>query len=511
VSPFSSTPNQRPAVRFQITSNDLLAGVHVKVLFVTIEMSPLAKVGGLADVAGSLPKALVRAGHDVRVITPRHGVTDPAAHGFTPTEERLSVRIAGGGDAAGAVLRGTVGGVPVYLIDIPSMFDRGQVYGEADDSVRWLVFCDAVVAWLEKSTWRPDLIHLNEWHSAFVASRLREQPESVLGRLPRVYTIHNLAIHGGFDDSFAHDAGFGPRQLEPLLASESWMPRSGMGQGILWCDLINTVSPTYAREILEPEYGAGFDPLLRARREDLSGILNGIDYEEFNPATDPRLPANFDAEHYSGHAANKAALQERLGLAGEPETPLIGMVTRLFFQKGADLAVEAIEHQLARRALQFTVLGTGDQGYHEQLLALAERHRGRVAVELAFDADLAQRIYGGTDMFLMPSRFEPCGLGQMIALRYGSVPVVRRTGGLADTVREAADGNGFVFDLAVAPALSDALNRALDAFLDAERWRGLVERGMRDDNSWGVAAKEYERLYDRAIERAVIAQNPARG
>jgi starch synthase len=287
-----------------------------------------------------------------------------------------------------------------------------------------------------------------------------------------------------------------------------------MGQGLLWSDLVNTVSPTYAQEILTPEYGAGLDPLLRARQDSLYGVLNGIDYEEFNPATDARLPAAYDAGDFSGHSVNKAALQRRLGLEEALSVPLIGMVTRLFYQKGADLAVEAVEAALEAGRLQFAVLGTGDQQYHDQLTALAGRHPGAVAVELAFDADLAQLIYGGSDMFLMPSRFEPCGLGQLIALRYGSVPIVRRTGGLADTVREwtgsNGSGNGFVFEGESASELAEAIERALSVYLDAGEWRHVVASGMSENHSWSTAAGEYAALYERAAYAARRPSNPVR-
>lgn len=478
----------------------------MKVLFVTVEMSPLAKVGGLADVAGSLPKALRQAGHDVRVVMPRHRSIDPAKLG-AERGPAIAIGVAGGGEAAGQVFMAAVGGVPVYLLDLPALFDRPQVYGEADDNARWVGFCDAALAWLTASDWQPDVLHLNDWHAAFVASRLRARPELPPAALPRVYTIHNLAIHGDFDEAFAAAACLDERVLKSPLASERWVTRCGMGQGILWCDAINTVSPTYAHEILTPEYGTGLDPVLRARERDLSGILNGIDYEEFNPAQDPRLPARFDAEHFEGHAQDKAALQRRLGLNEDAGVALVGMVTRLFYQKGADLAADAVEALLAGGApLQFAVLGTGDQQYHEQLLALQQRHPGNVSITLAFDADLAQQIYGGTDLFLMPSRFEPCGLGQMIALRYGSVPVVRQTGGLADTVHEwnASDGtgNGFVFADADAGQLAQALARALAVFARPEEWWRLVRRGMAEDNSWHGAAQEYVRLYEQTAAAA---------
>jgi starch synthase len=484
----------------------------LKVLFATVELSPLAKVGGLADVAGSLPKDLHSLGHDIRVVMPLHGIIDRARHGLQRTSVTFKVADVGGALLDGTVWRYTLGSVPVDLLDVPAVFDRPALYGEADDDRRWLVFCEAVLAYLAECGWTPEILHLNEWHTAFIGTRLREQPQQPLARLPRVYTVHNLAIHGGFSQEFAQRAGLTSASLASPLAWEAWVSHSGMGQGLLWSDVINTVSPTYALEILNAENGSGLDPLLRVRQDSVYGVLNGIDYKEFDPATDPRIRANYDERDFSGHAVNKQALQETLGLERDAGAPLIGMVTRLFFQKGADLAAEAIEQLLATGPLQFAVLGTGDQQYHDQLTALAARHPGRVAVRLAFDADLAQSIYAGTDMFLMPSRFEPCGLGQMIALRYGSVPVVRRTGGLADTVQEwnGVEGNGFVFDEATAAALVAALERAISTYFDADEWRRLVARGMSSDNSWRLAAGEYVHLYERAALAVHDAGNPAR-
>ena len=486
----------------------------MKVLFVTVEMSPFAKVGGLADVAGSLPKALVGQGHDVRVIMPRHRSMAAAAEAFTPVAQ-LAVRTIDGAEHNGQVLRGSAaGGVTVYAVDVPTLYDRAQVYGEADDTARWLAFCDAVLNWAAASDWLPDVVQLNDWHAAFVASRLRQQPAHPLATLPRVYTIHNLAIHGEFDDAFAHAAGLDARALTSPLAAEPWMTRNGMGQGILWCDAVNTVSPTYAEEITTPEYGTGLDPLLRARRADLRGILNGIDYDEFDPTADARLPARFSAADLDGKAATKAALQRRLGLDVSADAPLAGIVTRLFYQKGADLAVDAVDSLLGGSPLQLAVLGSGEAQYQDALTTMVARHPGRVGVVLGFDADLAQWIYGGSDMFLMPSRFEPCGLGQMIALRYGSAPVVRRTGGLADTVRAwdgpTGAGNGFVFDEASADALRAALERALRVYAQPDEWRALIARGMADDYSWRTTAGDYVRLYELAAERVGSGQSSAR-
>jgi starch synthase len=478
--------------------------VPMRVLFATVEMSPLVKVGGLADVAGSLPKALVQRGHDVRVVMPLHGVVDTAKYGFQRIVADLPVETPRGPELAG-VWQGEIAGVTVYLIECADMFERPQVYGEPDDTQRWLFFCDATLEALPRLGWQPEVLHANDWHAAFLATRLRDGRAHPFAALPVVYTIHNLALKGDFDEGFAHanalrvHPGYDTGVAEQMLYS-------GMAQGIVHADAINTVSETYAREILTAEFGAGLDGLLRRRQDDLFGIVNGIDYDEFNPATDPRIPSHFSVDNVPARAAVRAALQRFAGL-DESASPIVGIVNRLFWQKGADIAVEAVDRLLQEGAgFQFIVLGTGDEQYHRQLQELESRFPSAVKVFLKFDPDLAQLIYAGSDMFLMPSRYEPCGLGQMIAMRYGSVPVVRRTGGLADTVPDAdqhpATGRGFVFDAPEGGPLADALRRALAAYADSARWRAIQLRGMRADLSWNEAAGHYVRLYQAAAERA---------
>lgn len=476
----------------------------MRVLFATVEMAPLVKVGGLADVAGSLPKALVKRGHDVRVVMPLHRVIDTATYGFRRVLENVAVQTPRGPEQAG-LWEGRVNGVTVYLVECADMFERPQVYGEPDDTQRWLFFCDGLLAALPLLDWQPDVLHLNDWHAAFTASRLRADLAHPFARVPVVYTIHNLALKGDFDEGFATANALHLRPTsDPGVGDE--LLRSGMAQGIVHADVVNTVSETYAREILTPEYGAGLDGLLNRRANDLFGIVNGIDDEEFNPATDPRLPAHFSAANLAPRAEVRAALQRMAGLQ-QSDAPVIGIVNRLFWQKGADIAVEAVGTLLdAGAPLQFIVLGTGDEQYHQQLLDLERRFPSAVKIYLKFDPELAQVIYGGSDMFLMPSRYEPCGLGQMIAMRYGSVPVVRRTGGLADTVPDAdedrVNGRGFVFEAPEGSALAATLRRALAAFADRDRWRELQLRGMRTDFSWNEAAGRYVRLYETAAERA---------
>ena len=468
------------------------------ILFAVVEMSPLAKVGGLADVAGSLPKALVQAGHDVRVMLPLHAGIDTAAYGFRPVLADVPVGTPRGPERA-SVWQGTVGGVTTYLVEAMDMFERPNIYGEPDDTQRWLFFSDAVLATVPPLGWMPDVLHLHDWHTAFVAARLRADPSHPLARAALVYTIHNLALRGDFDAAFVEANGLVLPRVEGVRAADL---RNGMALGILSADLISTVSETYAREILTPEYGAGLDPLLRRRAADLVGIVNGIDPEEFDPATDARIPACYSAAAPTPKRENKAALQLECGLPEEPAIPVVGVVNRLFWQKGMDVAAEGVEAVLGQMPLQFIVLGSGEERYERQLLELEERHPESVKVVLGFEPELAQRIYAGSDIFLMPSRYDPSGLGQMIAMRYATVPVVRRTAGLADTVPDDDEhpgaGTGFAFDAAEGPALAEALRRALRAYHDTDRWRSIVHRGMTRDLSWNQAAPRYVELYKRA-------------
>jgi starch synthase len=474
----------------------------MRVLFAVVEMSPLAKVGGLADVAGSLPKALVAAGHDVRVMLPLHADIRTAEWGFARVLAEVHVETPRGPERV-SVWQGRVGSVTTYLIEAMDLFERPQIYGEPDDNQRWLFLSDAVLATVPQLGWMPAVLHLHDWHVAFVAARLRADPKHPLAAAATVFTIHNLALRGDFDETFVeanHLVLPPPDGLDPADL------RNAMALGILDADMVSTVSRTYAREILTPEYGAGLDPLLRWRQHDLVGIVNGIDEAEYDPATDPRIAAHYSADNPAAKALDKAALQKECGLPVDPALPLIGMVNRLFWQKGADIAVAGVGTVLAEMPLQFVVLGTGEREYEAQLEALAARFPHAVTVVLGFDTDLAQRIYAGADMFLMPSRYEPCGLGQMIAMRYGTVPVVRRTGGLADTVPDDDEhpnaGLGFVFDAPDGDALAQALRRAIRAYHDQDRWRAIIYRDMTHDFSWHDAAKKYVRLYERAIAKA---------
>jgi starch synthase len=471
----------------------------MRVLFAVVEMSPLAKVGGLADVAGSLPKALVQHGHDVRVMLPLHAGIDTAAYGFRRILADVPVQTPRGPEQV-AVWQGTVHGVTTYLVEAAELFERPHIYGEPDDTQRFLFFSDAVLAVTPKLDWMPEVLHLHDWHLAFALVRLAAAPGHPMARCAALYTIHNLALRGDFDETFVEANDLRLPRVEGMRPQEL---RNGMALGIVCADVISTVSETYAKEILTPEYGAGLDPLLRRRAADLFGIVNGIDPEEFNPAADPHIAARYSAADPSPKAVNKAALQREIGLPEEPGVTLAGVANRLFWQKGMDIAAAGVAELLQRTPMQLVLLGTGEPVYEEQLKELEARFPRYVRVVLDFNLALGQRIYAGSDLFLMPSRYEPCGLGQMIAMRYGSVPVVRRTGGLTDTVPDddahPGAGTGFAFVPPDGPALAEALGRAIHAYSDRERWRGIVHRGMTRDFSWREAAPKYVALYDRAV------------
>ena len=472
---------------------------------VAAEAAPFAKTGGLADVVGSLPKALAARGHDVRVVMPAYADIERAAQsgrwGLKRGEGVLRVPVGSGFVDAG-VFETTLPGssVPISFIAQRHLFDRPEIYGYGDDPYRFAFFSraalDLVIA---AQGWRPDVVHAHDWHAApaiaWLATAGRLDPR--YRGLPTVFTIHNL-LH----------QGKGPREVlgylgidaSPLV-EEGPSSTNFMARAIYHATMINTVSPTYAREILTPEYGEGLDALLRYRHFDVHGILNGLDYEVWNPATDSHLAAAYDASSIDNRAANKRALQERLGL--EPtDVPLVAMVTRLDAQKGVDIAGHAVHLLLNAIAgeAQFAVLGSGAPEFETMFRHLATYHTRKMAAVLRYDAALAPLIYAGSDLFLMPSRFEPCGLGQLIAMRYGSVPVVRQTGGLADTVHEGETGFSFV-DY-TPDALWQALARAVSTWWhDRPRIDQMGQQGMAQDFSWAASAGGYEQLFEWAISR----------
>ena len=474
----------------------------MKVLFVAAEVAPFAKVGGLADVAGALPKALCALGHDVRVIMPRYASIDAARYAIQPELGGTLFAVPGSSEPA-QLHRAEAGEVQVFFVGNERYFGRENVYGYEDDVERFLYFCRAALAGVDAVGWAPDVVHVNDWHTAAIPHWMRSGYElpGAVGSAASVITIHNLAYQGAFDPTLY------PREwINPEVLSDAGDgSRNLLAEGISSADLVTTVSERYAEEITQPEYGEGLDDLLRRRSNELRGIINGIDYEAFDPSRDPALARQYSADDAVGKEACKAALQQEAGFDVSARTPLIGIVGRLADQKGFDLVAEIAEPFLREVDAQIVMLGTGEERYHDLFRELAAQNRRQLAVYLKFDAALAQRIYAGSDMFLMPSRFEPCGLGQLISLRYGTVPVVRFTGGLADTVADyqpaTRRGTGFVFREYQPIALSLALGRALETFRQPDRWQEIQLQGMRHDVSWQRSAGKYVEVYEGAVAR----------
>jgi len=482
---------------------------RLKVLFLSAEVAPFAKTGGLADVAGALPKALASLGHDARVAMPRYGRIDPAKFGLVAAVADLAVPMDSTSEHV-AILRGSLTpAVPVYLVDSPRYFDREGIYGYPDDGERFVLFCRAALEMLKQLNWQPDIIHCNDWHTGIVPNWLKTiyAGDPFFQRTATVFTVHNLQYQGIFGHRILEIAGIDQYGFiyHPHLAELANVVDL-LARGLLFADVITTVSEQYAREILSTEYGERLDPLLRDRQDRLFGILNGIDYGEMNPATDPHIAVHYDVQTLEQKVANKLALQREANLPQREDVPVIGTVSRLADQKGFDLLARIFEDMLNALDMQFVLLGTGDQHYHNMFGNFARQFNKQAAIFLTFNAPLAQKIYAGCDMFLMPSRFEPCGLGQMIALRYGTIPIVRRTGGLADTISDfnprTGEGNGFVFERYHQMDLFAAAVRAIENYKHRDTWRMLQERGMRADYSWDASARKYADLYRKALHFA---------
>jgi len=481
----------------------------LRILMVTSEAAPLAKSGGLGDVLGSLPAALRARGHDVRVVLPYYRSVAQVA-GELPRQAK-TVAVPFGSECHPVhYCLAELDGVPVYCLDIPYLFDRPGLYGEGgsdypDNARRFALFCRAALELARTMRFAPDVVHAHDWQAALAPVYLRHRlwHDPFFAATGSLLTIHNLGYQGFFPAGEL--AGL---DLDPALYALDGLEFHGgislLKGGIVFADRVSTVSPTYCREIQTPAFGVGLDGLLRARGDRLHGILNGLDGQRWDPAGDPALPARYSPADLAGKSVCKAALQQELGLQRDPGVALAAMVTRLDPQKGLDLLLAGWE-QLLQRAVQLVILGSGHPGYEQRLVELAARAPGRVAVCIGFDDALARRIYAGSDLFLMPSGYEPCGLGQLIALRYGSVPLVHATGGLADTIRDPQrhpdTANGFVFHHFSGAALLDGLDRLLSVRGTApERWQRLMAQGMAEDFSWRRSADDYLALYRTILE-----------
>ena len=500
-------------------------GVKPRLLYVASEVLGFAKTGGLADVAGSLPRALARRGFECAIMLPLYRSARTGSIPVTPTGHSLTIPV-GSRSVAGSIWQATLpdSEVPVYLIDQPDYFDRddpaagrglyqfslpdGRKRDYPDNSERFIFFARAVLESLPLLDYWPDVIHANDWQSGLIPVYLQEEYKTRVGydQIRTLFTIHNIGYQGQFWHWDMLLTGlewrlFNFRQLE------FYGQLNLLKAGIVFADVISTVSPTYAREIQTPYYSGGLDGVLAERRERLFGIVNGVDYQIWNPATDPHLIAKYDETTVTEQKPLcKAALQKRYGLPQEPRTPVLGMIARLVEQKGLDLLGKAAE-TILKQGVQLTILGDGDPVYHQMLADLQKRHPNQVGIVFGFSEALAHQIEAGADVFLMPSQYEPAGLNQLYSLRYGTVPVVRATGGLADTIVDCTPENlaagkatGFSFTAYIPAAFSHAIDRAVTLYREnPQKWLEIMRTGMRQDWSWDRVAAEYEKLYSLVV------------
>jgi len=508
---------------------------HLRILMIASEAQPFSKTGGLADVVAALPKALGRLGHDVTVITPRYR---GAAEG--PVAGTVNLEVAGHRFRARLLAHETGPGARVLLLDCPELYDRAGIYYEAgvdypDNPIRYAFLSAAAVDFAAQQTPPFDILHAHDWQGGLVPSYARAlgpafarpaqagelrrgRAEAASGRVGghpgTVLTIHNLAYQGIFDKAWVPRLGLSWQDFT-INGFEFFDRLSFLKAGLNAADAITTVSPTYADEIQRPEYGHRLDGAIRARHDRLTGILNGIDPDEWNPAADPFLPQPFDVDRLEAKAVSKRALLERFGIGATDETmarPIVGMVSRMVDQKGLDL-IAAVAPQLASLEATFTIIGTGEPHYEAMWRRLSQWHPDRISAFIGFDEQRAHLVEAGADMFLMPSRFEPCGLNQMYSLRYGTVPIVRAVGGLVDTVRpynpKNGQGNGFLFSDYDPGTLLRTLEGALATFANKKVWSRLQKNGMRADYSWDRSAAEYVKIYTRLRLARTTRRAPA--
>lgn len=490
----------------------------MKVLFVSAEAVPFAKVGGLADVVGALPLALQNLGVQVRLILPKYKAINPEQFGIRKLEANPIQVPLGPRTMRADLYHTTLPGsqVKTYFVANDYFFGREGIYddiqtktGYPDNGERFTLFMKAALAAVGTVDWKPDVIHCHDHQTALIPAylKLTHRSDPLFRQVATLFTIHNLAYQGLFPKEILHTAGFTDELFYPKGPFEFWGKVNFMKAGIVFADVINTVSEKYAQEIQSTkEFGMGLEDLLRERKDDLYGILNGIDYTIWNPETDKLIPYNYSVRDLSGKRLNKLALLKRVNLPSlQPSPPLIGMISRLTDQKGFDLVAEKIDSILSF-GVQMVILGTGQQEYHELLTNIVKQYPTQVAVSFGFDDPLAHLIEAGSDMFLMPSRFEPCGLNQMYSLKYGTVPIVRTTGGLADTIEEfdpgSKKGNGFCFYDYSASELVQAVQRAVTIYThNKEAWRVITTNGMNQDYSWTRSAEKYIALYEKAIKK----------
>ena len=483
--------------------------MKLTVCLLASEAAPLSKTGGLADVSGALTKYLHSAGHDVRLFTPFYKSIDRSRLSVQPLQALQNFEVPVGPHLyvfSVFVAQLPDSAAPVYLLDCPVLYHRPTLYTtDVDEHLRFLAFTRAAFMVCQRMNWSPRILHCNDWHTAFAPLFLKTLYDSdpLFKSTRSVLTIHNIGYQGVFSAAAVADVGLGPKSH--LLHQDEL--RAGhinpLRHGIMYADAITTVSPTHAHEICTDQYGMGLQDSLRARGNAVIGILNGVDYDEWDPRRDRHITQHFDPDHLQVKAALKREFVERMKLDITPDVPLAGLVTRLARQKGIDLMIKALPHVLSRRPFGLVVLGSGDRPYEQFFEGLQADFPGRVVFRRGYDEGLSHWIEAASDLFIMPSLYEPCGLNQMYSLRYGTVPIVRRTGGLADSVehydRETGTGTGVVFNDFDSDALVWALNTALDLYAAPEHWQRLVRNGMRCDFSWQRQGGLYVELYERLL------------
>ena len=484
----------------------------LKILFVASEAAPFVKVGGLGEVMNSLPRALRNLGHDARVLIPKYATIDIDKYPLKTEIHELKVE-SGDRDPFGIlvsnILRydGSDGWVNYFLENMEYYEKRANVYGYSDDTVRWILLSKAALEFVKKSDWKPDLVIASDWQSGFIPNLVHTdyKEDPILSKIPIIFSIHNLRYQGLFDPKFVSEMDFDAGQA-PItdFFDERTKKLNGMRRGIFYADVINTVSPTYAREILTEEFGEGLDKLLNERKSRLFGILNGIDTESLDPETDKDLIANYSVKSLDKRLENQVALQKQFGLpATKGDVFVVGMVSRMDEQKGFDLVIQALGPLMENINFQFIVVGEGNPGYRSYFEELKAKYPDRVGTHFSFDARLPRMIFGGADAVLITSRFEPSGLVQMEAMRYGCIPIVRKVGGLADSVTdfspETEEGTGFVFEKYDPFSFTIAIVRASELYRQKKGWEKLMKRAMAEDFSWEHSAKEYVKLFELAL------------
>ena len=479
----------------------------MKVLIASPEIFPFVKTGGLADVTGALPKALKKLGAEVRVILPKHKGIDETKFPMEYKNLKVTCQISQSVVEA-EIVESAYDGVKVYLVEKDEYYYRDYLYSTPDgdyldNAERFIFFAKSILEAIKVTGFVPDVLHCNDWETALAPVFLKTiyKDDPVLKKIPTVFTIHNLGYQGIFWHHDMHLLNIGWEYFTPDYL-EFFGNINFLKGGIIFSDIISTVSKKYSEEIQTPEFGYGLDGILSMRKKDLFGIINGIDYQDWNPEKDEFLPARYSADAMKNKAVCKKALQEAFGLPEDPSIPLIATISRLADQKGFDLISSGLEEMLAL-GTQYVILGTGERKYHEVFTELAKEFPNSFSVKIAYDNRLAHLIEAGADMFLMPSRYEPCGLNQLYSLKYGTIPVVRGVGGLEDTIidynLEPDKGTGFKFYEYTEEAMFDALERALKVYRNGAAWQSLTKRCMTADFSWERSAKEYLELYERAI------------